>query len=91
MLYLIISVTEAIVDTIQWRNTFGVDQIDPQGKISPLIESRFAYISPLTDKHGRAIVNIELNKHIHSDPAAFMEFLVYIVDRYVVVGTTSIM
>lgn len=74
-------VVEAIVETIEWRHSFGITKLDTT-TITPLLQKRLGYTSVSTDKHGRVIMYLKIGRNDKMQTAeVYQKHMMYIVER----------
>ena len=73
-------VVEAIVETIEWRHSFGITQVDT-ATIAPLIRKGLGYTS-VYDKHGRVILYLKIGRNNEMQSAdVYHKHMMYMVER----------
>lgn len=81
-----VSIEDAVVDTINWRKSFGISKIDLE-TIRPLIQQGVAYVNGV-DKYGRALLYFKFGKMVAKfNPDSLLRALMYTVER---ADTTSV-
>ena len=74
-------VIEAIVETIEWRHSFGINKIDTTS-IVPLVQKGLGYTSEAMDKHGRVIIYLKIGRNDKMETAeVYLKHMMYITER----------
>ena len=73
-------VVEAIVETIEWRHSFGITHVDTT-VIAPLIHKGLGYPS-VYDKHGRVILYLKIGRNNEMQSVeVYHKHMMYMVER----------
>ena len=71
---------EAILDTIVWRDKFGIDSIDTS-KFAHLVRNGMGYTRGL-DKFGRSIIYLKIGRNYQKETAeVYLNHMMYTVER----------
>lgn len=76
----------AIQDTVHWRRSFGLNTTNTQAvqhpRIVELVRRGFAYVAPVPDKDGRAVVYLKVARNFRKGAVPdFLNLLMYTMER----------
>jgi len=75
------SISDSIVDTVEWRFNYDFPRLDTSG-VGRLVQKGLAYISPVLDKRGRAIFYVRGSHDGKKEsPETYLRLLMYSVER----------
>lgn len=77
---------QAIQDTVLWRRGFGMNTTSTAAAQEPhlveLVRRGFAYVSPVPDKDGRAVVYLKVARNFKSRTVPdYLNLLMYTMER----------
>lgn len=74
-------IEDAIVETVEWRESFGITKIDTT-EINKLVKNGLGYISNTLDKEGRSITYVKLGRNEKMETAeTYLKFVMYTIER----------
>jgi hypothetical protein len=74
-------IEDAIVDTVEWRESFGISKIDTT-EINTLVKNGLGYTSNILDKEGRAITYVKIGRNEKLETSeTYLKFVMYTIER----------